>query len=414
MTTNTNSTYPLTRRSVLKGAAAAGAVSAFGVTSTGFVGLAAADEHTVINTCNDLDIVLALDYSGSINGAGTWPDIESGTDSFFEVVPDDVQLGMVLFGDAPDARPYVANDYLRLATSANIDLLQAEIPASSPPQENGTHMPGALEFANAILDEEGRDGNEVIILVTDGGPNYQNGVVGDGAFPPEDDTTFPYGSFDFTGGSAGGDGNITQSELDETEGVATDIKNGGVRIIAVGIGQNVAGYDGYLENEIASSPDDFVAVEDAENLGAELQQLLTEICDECVPCESDELLAKYEFACVERDPETGDCLAYDFVLEKGDDSLVSYEEGRFESKEGEAFEPISATFGTKYEYCTLYAVVKAGRGLDVQALDAEGGEVTATYIDPYAISFVEFYCTEEAAQAAADSFPSNGGGGRGR
>lgn len=406
MTSNTSSTYPLTRRTVLKTAAAAGAISAFGVTGSGFVGRAAATEDTVINTCGDLDIVLALDYSGSINGAGTWPDIQSGTESFFEIVPEDVQLGMVLFGDAPDARPYGASNYLDFATTANIATIQDEIPANSPPQENGTHMPGALTFADAILDEEGRDGNEVIILVTDGGPNYQNGVVGDGAFPPEDDTTFPYGSFDFTGGSAGGDGNITQSELDETEGVATDIKSGGVRIIAVGIGQNVAGFDDYLENNVASSPDDFVAVEDAENLGAELQQLLTEICDECVPCESDDLLAKYEYE-YGVDEETGEVLVDTFEpeFETENFSFVSYE--------GEQGEPMSATFTT--DYCSVWAVVKSGQEFEVQGFVDNDGTITVDTAndEKYAISFVAFFCNENAAEEFAESFPSRGrGGGR--
>ncbi|MEF8778192.1 MAG: hypothetical protein V5A36_04690, partial [Natronomonas sp.] len=95
----------------------------------------------------------------------------------------------------------------------------------------------------------------------------------------------------------------------------------------------------------------------------------------------------------------------------GDDSLVTYEVGDFESKDGEAFDPVSATFGT--DYCTVYALVKAGQELDVQELVAEDGTVTAEYVAPYAISFVSFYCTKEAAQDAADAFPSKGKGGQG-
>jgi len=131
--------------------------------------------------------------------------------------------------------------------------------------------------------------------------------------------------------------------------------------------------------------------------------IIDETCDECT---SDELLAKYEFACTEEVDD--ECVDYDFVFEDGDGSLVTYEPGSFESKEDEAFEPVSATFGT--DYCTVYAVVKAGRELAVQELVAEDGEVTAQNIGKYAISFVAFYCTEEAAQDAADAFPSNGNG----
>lgn len=111
----------------------------------------------------------------------------------------------------------------------------------------------------------------------------------------------------------------------------------------------------------------------------------------CVECTTDELLAKYEFACVEE--VEGDCVAYDFVFEKGDESLVTYEAGSFESKPGEEFEPISATFGT--EFCGVYAVVKAGPNTEEQDLITRDGEVTVEYIEPHAISFVEFYCAEE-------------------
>ncbi|MEF8808563.1 hypothetical protein, partial [Natronomonas sp.] len=129
-----------------------------------------------------------------------------------------------------------------------------------------------------------------------------------------------------------------------------------------------------------------------------------DVCDECT---SEDLLAKYEFACIEEN-DNGECVDYDFVFEKGDDTLVTYEPGSFMSKDDEAFEPVSATFGT--DYCTVYAVVKAGQELEVQELVADDGEVTAEYVDPHAISFVAFYCTEEAAQDAADAFPSNGKG----
>jgi hypothetical protein len=125
----------------------------------------------------------------------------------------------------------------------------------------------------------------------------------------------------------------------------------------------------------------------------------------CVECTTDELLAKYEFACVEE--VEGECLAYDFVFEKGDDELVTYEPGSYETKPGESFEPISATFGT--DLCGVYAVVKAGNNLEVQELINRDGNVTVEYIEPHAISFVEFYCDEEEAEKAAEDFASQKG-----
>ncbi len=54
--------------------------------------------------------------------------------------------------------------------------------------------------------------------------------------------------------------------------------------------------------------------------------------------------------------------------------------------------------------------MKADQEIEVQELTADEGSVTAGYVAPYAISFVEFYCTEQAAETAADAFPGDMGG----
>ena len=411
--TEPSRTASISRRNILRTTGVAGAL-AFGGSGLPFLtGVAAADEH-LIQTCNGaVDVVIALDYSGSIEGAGTWGDIQSGVDSFLGVVPDDVQLGLVTFGDAPDAFEYGAGDFLDFATASNVSALRAGVPASPPPGENATHMPGALDFSNAILEQEGRGGREIIVLITDGGPNYENGVVGDGMSPPGDDTSFPYGTFEYTGGSTGENGEAGEpGEKTETAATATAVKDAGRRIIAVGVGENVAAFDDYLQTEIASDTDDFVPVEDASNLGAELESLISEVCEECVDCAVDGQLAKYEFACVETDPDTGDCLAYDFVPAGDTDDNVAYAPGSFTSKEGEAFEPMSVSFDT--EYCSLYALVKSGRELEVQSFNGNDGTISVGTANDgkFAISFVAFYCTEEAAVEALEAFPSRRGRGR--
>ncbi|WP_440990342.1 vWA domain-containing protein [Haloarchaeobius baliensis] len=432
-TDDRETTTGISRRRVLQSTALTTGVIGLGLPLSSTTVLA--NDHTDgrIDTCNaTLDIVLALDYSGSI-GSALWGDIESGAESFIDVLNDDNQLGIVTFGDTGKAYDFGTGDYLLLAQDGATDnrpAMKAAVPGVAPPNENGTHMAAALDFADDILDGQGRDGKEVIILLTDGEPNYQNGTVGDGSNPPEDeadgsvggvsgyvptDTTAfdPEGdganTYTYTGGSAGTDANITDGERDETEAVATAAKADGTRIIAVGIGGGVD--DDYLSNRIASAPEDYVQVEDSAQIGAALRDLLTEICDECTDCEAEGLLAKYEFECVETVED--DCVDYDFVLETGDGSLVSYTAGNYVNKEGEMFEPMTATFDT--DYCTVWAVVKAGRGLEVQELVAEDGQVTAEYLAPHAISFVAFFCTEDAAEAFAESFPSNrGNGGRGR
>jgi hypothetical protein len=123
----------------------------------------------------------------------------------------------------------------------------------------------------------------------------------------------------------------------------------------------------------------------------------------CEDCTADGQLAKYEYVF----SDDGD-IVDSFVLDGAGVDAISYA-GDYESKNGEMGEPMSVTFDT--EYCEVYALVKAGQEFSVQHLVAEDGSVTAEYVAPYAISFVAFYCTEDAAQAAADAFPSNGAGG---
>ena len=113
--------------------------------------------------------------------------------------------------------------------------------------------------------------------------------------------------------------------------------------LAVGIGENVAGFDDSLRDGVASAPGDFVAVQDASDLGAELRTLISEVCDECADCSVDGQLAQSEFARVETDPATGECLAYDFVPDGDTDDNVTYAAGSFTSKAGEADEPMTVT-----------------------------------------------------------------------
>ncbi|MFC7176422.1 hypothetical protein [Halosegnis marinus] len=169
----------------------------------------------------------------------------------------------------------------------------------------------------------------------------------------------------------------------------------------------MAGFDDYLENNVASTPEDFVAVAEAEDLGAQLQALLTEICDECLPCDDDGQLAKFEYV-VEYDEEG--VVTFDGFRPDGDAGDFAYVS--YENKEGATYDPATATFAT--EYCSVWAVVKAGQEFSVTELTATDGQVTAEYVAPYAISFVAFFCSEDAATAFAESFPSRGRGRNGR
>ncbi|MFC7173276.1 hypothetical protein ACFQL0_07670 [Haloplanus litoreus] len=94
-------------------------------------------------------------------------------------------------------------------------------------------MPAALDIGRQLLNNEGReDAQKVIVLVTDGGPNY----AGDG--PGGTETVFsgdghPY-STSLDNGNGGSD--LSQPEQDETSDIANDIYDtDGYQILTVGI-----------------------------------------------------------------------------------------------------------------------------------------------------------------------------------
>jgi len=130
--------------------------------------------------------------------------------------------------------------------------------------------------------------------------------------------------------------------------------------------------------------------------------------DTCVDC-TDVDGVKYEFECVDWNSE-GECTKMDFVLEDEGDDGITYVPGSFTSKDGETYEPMTVDFAT--DYCDLYVLVKSGQEFEVKSF--EDNEVTITVEtandEKYAISFVQFFCTEQAANEALEAFPSRGKG----
>jgi hypothetical protein len=124
-------------------------------------------------------------------------------------------------------------------------------------------MPAALEIAAAELDANGRSGAETyVVLFTDGGPNYANQTYSAGGY------TVGSG---YTGGTPG-DSTITDSELDETAGIAGGIHSDH-QVVAVGINDNrkPSGRSGdasapllstYLRDQIASMPANYFSTTD--------------------------------------------------------------------------------------------------------------------------------------------------------
>jgi len=202
----------------------------------------------------DLDVMLAIDTSGSITGDERTALVD-GVNAFVDALPADgsVQVGSLTFGD--DA-------------IANVNPLGDPDDLTVGPLSFGgnTPMPAAIDIADQHLDDPafGRAGaTKVVVLFTDGGPNYLTDEYSAAGY------TAPRGSPDATGYSTDdtndqydeGTANaaVDAGEQDETAGVAQMVRDGGTRIVAVNVGDdpNADLGDGtnlsdFLDDEIAS------------------------------------------------------------------------------------------------------------------------------------------------------------------
>jgi predicted ribosomally synthesized peptide with SipW-like signal peptide len=207
-----------------------------------------------------VDAVLAVDRSGSLSQS-EWDELKSALETAIDDFDDQDMIGMVLYGDSPQAVDF-GGSWLQ-TVGGNRQAIKDAIPDTAPDGTDATHMPGAIDFANHILDTYGMSDRQTIVLFTDGNPNYQNGTVDDGAEPPGGDTDDQLGvNFTYDGGTASEDSTISQSELDETVEVATAAKADGTQIVTVGLDTN----DPYLRDQIASVPQNHFATENPANL----------------------------------------------------------------------------------------------------------------------------------------------------
>jgi predicted ribosomally synthesized peptide with SipW-like signal peptide len=192
------------------------------------------------NNCNnlvdavagDVDIVVAADTSGSID-----PDEQTrlidAANAFAEALPTDgsVRAGLVTFGD----NTVTISDTLGPVTQFLDGSGNGEFGNSGRLDSFGgnTPMAGALRASQAELESTGaRPGAEkIILLVTDGGPNYD---------PTVDHTVTTSGGSvtvgPFPGGATSPSATVSQSEIDETIDIAQDIEaNTDIDILSAGI-----------------------------------------------------------------------------------------------------------------------------------------------------------------------------------
>lgn len=398
----------ISRRTILKSTAFASSGLALGGFGLGTVpGLATADAHDDSNElCGAIDVMCAIDTSGSLS-TGEKDDLQEGVNAFIEAVADyevDAMIGTFEFGDNGVRNKNNLQDPSGLTISV-----------SSP--GGNTPMPGALDVADYALynDSEARtEALKLLVLFTDGGPNYKNESYSFNGDTAPRDTTANWSAVagnDTYDNADTAPSTVSVGEMDETALVASSVKDaaigdGATRIVTVYVGADgedtqamtsaaVTKYTDlptYLEEHVATP--DFAYDVDVDNLVGFVDQLvveLQELC--CTECETDDaLLKKYEF----EEYEEG-C---DFVQEtdKGDDPMIRYEPGSYTSKMVEDCEPISVTFAT--DYCELDALVKAGHEThSFTDLVPVEGEITIDLREMemvpdrlHAISNVQFYC----------------------
>ncbi|MFB6069212.1 MAG: VWA domain-containing protein [Halobacterium sp.] len=195
-----------------------------------------------------LDIIALADTSGSIDGSLSNADaneeidlIAEAANRFVDNLPTDtvngsprVRAGFLTFNGEGDAGTAADQPQLRanLGSPSQFDTdgdgssnVEDFLPDSG---DGNTPMPHALDLGRKILDDQGRpDARQVILLVTDGLPDYTNGVSYTVSLGGHSYTSATYSSSG-TGSTAG--------ERDTTAQVADDIKGEGIDILTAGIG----------------------------------------------------------------------------------------------------------------------------------------------------------------------------------
>ena len=283
-----NETLRIDRRTILRGI---GGTTAVGLVGTpAFTGLASATgSDSGIETCGELDIVCAIDTSGSLNDTEV-ANLETGVNSFIDALDDsgaDIKIGTLEFGTEPGGpgiQGVTGVTNVKPLTSPGPDI---DLPDSTNSLA-GTPMPAALDIANQLVNDTGagaRSGAEkLVVLFTDGGPNYS---------PNATYTANGYSAGPFDQGIA--DSTVSLGEMDQTAGVANGVKSGGVSIVTVYVGDEgedtqamsddaIDAYTDlptYLEQNIASSSSFAVDVLPAnlESVIDDLLAILAELCE---------------------------------------------------------------------------------------------------------------------------------------
>lgn len=414
MSDNTDATYSgrsISRRTILRGVGAASAVGFVGVPAFSTGALAS---EGGIETCGLLDVVCAIDTSGSLDGTEV-ANLEAGVNAFIARLPTDgsVRVGTVEFGNNGVRNKNDLQDPSGLTVSVG------------SPQGN-TPMPAAIDIADqAVYGDSGarNDATKLVVLFTDGGPNYTNTAYSVGGYTAPRDASADWSAASGNGTYDSADtasATVSEGEMDETALVASSVKDpsvggGATSVATVYVGDDdtqamtggaISTYTDlptYLATHVASSSDFAIDVDVAnvEGLVDRLVAVLAELC-----CEACSEGFYYKFEWVEDAEADGEC-AGAFVVYDGDDAVVEAVDGIEVVSVAcdEDGEPQRVCFET--DLCELRYEVKAGRemeGATVSAADTDG-QFCVSGIETtnprgkavtHAISHIVFTCPESS------------------
>jgi hypothetical protein len=205
----------------------------------------------------ELDIMLALDASGSIDGTVDTDGSEAsnlveGVEAFVDALPTDgsVQIGQVVFGEN--------NDVTRFSGLGPVSGYSIDYP-NNP--DGNTPLPAAIDIATNEIESSGRSSaDNVVVVFTDGAPNYENQTYSADGYTAPRNGDWSADNADQAYDNAGSD--ESQGEQEETALVAALARNE-TRLAVVNVGTppdrtpNGAGtpkdLDVYLEDDIASA-----------------------------------------------------------------------------------------------------------------------------------------------------------------
>jgi predicted ribosomally synthesized peptide with SipW-like signal peptide len=97
--------------------------------------------NTLDESVGSADVVMAVDRSGSLD-SDEWDAIKTALESAIDQFNGPDTVGLVFFGDAPQAVDWTGNGDFLLSVGPNRQQIADALPDSPPPDENATHMPG--------------------------------------------------------------------------------------------------------------------------------------------------------------------------------------------------------------------------------------------------------------------------------